>query len=129
MSIASYSATLFVHLPVYLVNCSLAAYLSLIPDGEINMVATRAPALPQAPSQYISHGNSGTRPSVYELGSVHSAMKSAMTCELIALLFSKSTTCSHSSIAYLLIWPDESLLLKMSLRGWFVSTRIVWASK
>jgi hypothetical protein len=60
--IASYSAMLLVHLLVSLVNWSIAAYLSLISDGEINMAA--ALALPQALSQYIIHGDSGIVPSV-----------------------------------------------------------------
>jgi hypothetical protein len=44
-------------------------------------------------------------------------------------LFSMSMTCSDNSIAYLLILSDESLLSKMSLRGWFIGTHIVRTSK
>jgi hypothetical protein len=66
----------------------------LIPEGEINIAA--APALLQAPSQDTSHGDSGTMPSVWELGSVHSAMKLAKAYDFIAFLFSKSTTYSKS---------------------------------
>jgi hypothetical protein len=123
-SMSSYSMILFVHLSVSLVNCSLAAYLRLILDGEISMAAASAPALPHALSQYINHGDSSTGPSVYELGSAHSAIKSAMICDF-TLLFLKSTTCSDNSIAHLLIWPDESLLPKISFKGWFVNTRIM----
>ena len=43
--IASYSALLFVHW-----NSSLAAYTSLIPDGEVKIVGISAPADPHAPS-------------------------------------------------------------------------------
>jgi hypothetical protein len=44
---ASYSGMLFLHLYVSLVNFSLAAYLSLIIDGEINMAAASALATPR----------------------------------------------------------------------------------
>jgi hypothetical protein len=54
-------------------------------------------------------------------------MKSAMTCDLIVLLFLKSTTYFDSFITYLMIQPNESLLPKMLLMGWFVRTRIVCA--
>jgi hypothetical protein len=37
--------------------------------------------------------------------------------------------CSESSIAHLLIQPDEYLLLKISFKGWLVNTRIVLTSK
>jgi hypothetical protein len=36
----------------------------LIPNSEINMAATPAPVLPQSPSQYIIHSDSGTDPLV-----------------------------------------------------------------
>jgi hypothetical protein len=48
-----------------------------------------------------------------------------MICDFIALLFFKFTTFSDSSIAHLLIQPDESLLSNISFKGWFVNTRIV----
>jgi hypothetical protein len=47
----------------------------------------------------------------------------------MALHFSKSTTCSESSVAHLLVLPELSMLLKMSLSGWLVKTLIVCASK
>jgi hypothetical protein len=75
----SYSAILYVHLSVSLVNCSLTAYLSLIPDGEIRIVEALALAFPQAPSHYTNQGDLGARPSMKVLGSVQSIMKSAST--------------------------------------------------
>ena len=53
--IASYSALLFVHW-----NSSLAAYLSLIPDGEVKIAAILAPAYPHAPSVCTVHIGSVT---------------------------------------------------------------------
>jgi hypothetical protein len=44
---ASYSGML-------LVNWSLAAQRSFIPEGDTKIVAAPAPALPQAPSQYTN---------------------------------------------------------------------------
>jgi hypothetical protein len=58
-----YLAMLFM-ISVSLVNCNLAAYLSLIPDGEINMATAPGSALPQALSKYISHGDSVVGPSL-----------------------------------------------------------------
>jgi hypothetical protein len=78
---------LLVHLSVSFVNCSLVVYLSLILDDEINVATAPAPALPQAPSQHISHDDLGAGPSVSELGSVHYEIKSAMTCNFVALFF------------------------------------------
>ena len=48
--IASYSTLLFVHW-----NSSLAAYLSLMPDGEVKIAAILAPADPHALSVCIVH--------------------------------------------------------------------------
>ena len=53
--IASYSTLLFVHW-----NSSLAAYLSLIPDGEVKIAAILAPADPHAPSMCTVHIGSVT---------------------------------------------------------------------
>jgi hypothetical protein len=56
--IASYSVLLFVHW-----NSSLAAYMSLMPDGEIKIGAMLAPTDPHTPSVCTVH-----------IGSVTSAM-------------------------------------------------------
>jgi hypothetical protein len=45
--VALYSAILLVHLSIPLLNTNLAAYRSLIPEGEVNMVAAPAPAAPK----------------------------------------------------------------------------------
>jgi hypothetical protein len=42
------------------VNCNCAAYLSLMPEGDVNIVAAPAPEIPKTPSQYTSHGLSMT---------------------------------------------------------------------
>jgi hypothetical protein len=68
-----------VHLSISLVICSRVTYLSLTPKGDIKIVEAPAPALPQAPSQYTSHGDSGTRPLILLAGSIQSAVKSTNT--------------------------------------------------
>jgi hypothetical protein len=60
----SYSVIFFVHLSVSLVNCNLAAYLSLIPDDKTRIAKAPPLALPQALSQYTSQGDSGIGPSM-----------------------------------------------------------------
>jgi hypothetical protein len=47
----------------------------------------------------MSHIDSGTTPSIEELGSIRSATKSAMICDFIVLHFSKSMIYSNNSIA------------------------------
>ena len=51
--IASYSTLLFMHW-----NSSLAAYLSLIPNGKVKITAIPAPADPHAPSVCTVHTDS-----------------------------------------------------------------------
>jgi hypothetical protein len=53
--IALYSVLLFVHW-----NSSLATYLSLMPDGEVRIVAISSLANPQAPSMCTIHIGSVT---------------------------------------------------------------------
>jgi hypothetical protein len=77
----------------------------LIPEGEANIVAARAPAAPQVLSQQTNHGDSGTAPSIVKLGSVHSAMKLAKIWDFMALRFSKSTMCFENPNAiYEFFW-------------------------
>lgn len=79
---ASYSAILLVHW-----NSSLTAYLILILDGEVIIAIVLAPMNPQSPSQYMIHsGNCFSCSGMVD--GVQSAMKSANTCDLIAVLFS-----------------------------------------
>jgi hypothetical protein len=110
-------------------NCNRAAYLNLISEGDFNIAAAPAPETPQAPSQYTYHDMSMIVPSVYLDGSIDSAMKSAKTCDFMALLSSKSITCSDSSMTHVPILPDESRFLKMLFNGWVVRTLTLWASK
>jgi hypothetical protein len=50
-NMVSYFTMLLVHLSASLLNYILAAYHSLIPEGEMSMAADLAPVAPQAPSQ------------------------------------------------------------------------------
>jgi hypothetical protein len=59
-STALYSAVLFMHLSTSLMNIRCAAYLSLMPEGEIRIAIAPALVPPQTPSQYICHGVSVT---------------------------------------------------------------------
>jgi hypothetical protein len=126
---ASYSAIFLMQLFVSAVNCSHTAYLSLMPEGEISIAAVLALETPQALSQCTCHGVSNTMPSVYLDGSVQSAIKSASTCDLMALVFSKSTTCSDSSMDHFPILPEESRFSKMSFSGGCIRTLTLRASK
>jgi hypothetical protein len=55
---------LLLHLSVSVVNCKRAAYLRLIPEGDIEIVVALDPETPHASSQYTCHGMSITGPSV-----------------------------------------------------------------
>jgi hypothetical protein len=70
MIIASYSALLFVQW-----NSSLAAYLSLMPDGEVRIAMILALADPHAPFVCTVHTSSVT-PVVLWVSGVQSMMKS-----------------------------------------------------
>jgi hypothetical protein len=59
-STTSYSAMLLMHLSASAMNCSHAAYLNFMPDGDFSIAAAPAPETPQAPSQYTCHGVSTT---------------------------------------------------------------------
>jgi hypothetical protein len=52
-------------------------------------------------------------------------MKLARTYDFIALLFSKSTSYSDSSIVHMLTLSELSLLPNIPFNGWLVSTFIV----
>ena len=52
-----------------------------------------------------------------KIGEVQSAMKSARTCDLMAVLLSKSTMNSESSDAHLLVLAEASLLWNRSCNG------------
>jgi hypothetical protein len=82
---ASYSAMLLVHLSDSKAKLRRAAYLCLTPVGEVMPAAAPAPAWHHAPSQWIVHTFS-TDGSGYVIGPVQSTKKSAMTCDLMAVL-------------------------------------------
>ena len=65
-----------------------AAYLVFAPEGDSMIAAIPAPSLHQAPSQCTIQVS--TEDSSLKIGDVHSAMKSANTCDLMAVLLSKS---------------------------------------
>jgi hypothetical protein len=85
---ASYSAMLFVHLSDSRVTLRRAAYLCLTPVGEVMTAAAPAPAWHHAPSQWIVQTFSADGSSCV-IGPVQSTMKSARTCDLMAVLGSK----------------------------------------
>jgi hypothetical protein len=85
---ASYSAMLFVHLSDSRAKLRRAAYLCLTPAGEVMTAAAPAPAWHHAPSQWIVQTFSADG-SGYVIGPVQSTMKSARTCDLMAVLGSK----------------------------------------
>jgi hypothetical protein len=82
---ASYSAILLVHLSDSKAKLGHAAYLCLTPVGEVMTVATPAPAWHHAPSQWIVHTFSADG-SGCVIGPIQSTMKSARTCDLMAVL-------------------------------------------
>jgi hypothetical protein len=85
---ASYSAILLVHLSDSKAKLRRAAYLCLTPVGEVMTAAAPAPAWHHAPSQWMVHTFS-VDVSGCVIGPVQSTMKSARTCDLMAVLGSK----------------------------------------
>jgi hypothetical protein len=85
---ASYSAILLVHLSDSRAKLRRAAYLCLTHAGEVMTVAAPAPAWHHAPSQWMVHTFSAVV-SGCVIGPVQSTMKSARTCDLMAVLGSK----------------------------------------
>jgi hypothetical protein len=110
---ASYSAMLFVHLSDSRAKLRRVAYLCLMPVGDVIIAAMPAPAWHHAPSQWMdqtfSEGSSCCR-----AGPVQSTMKSARTCDLIAVLGSKVMWYSESSATHLAIRTDASGFLNNS---------------
>jgi hypothetical protein len=82
---ASYSAMLLVHLSDSKAKLRRAAYLCLTPIGEVMTAAAPAPAWHHAPSQWIVY-TSSVDGSGCVVGPVQSTMKSARTCDLMAVL-------------------------------------------
>jgi hypothetical protein len=84
----SYSAILLVHLSDSRAKLRRAAYLCLTPAGEVMTAATPALAWHHAPSQWMVHTVS-VDVSDCVIGLVQSTMKSARTCDLMAVRGSK----------------------------------------
>jgi predicted tellurium resistance membrane protein TerC len=85
---ASYSAILLLHLSDSRAKLRRAAYLFLTPVGEVMTASAPAPAWHHAPSQWMVHTFSVVV-SGCVIGPVQSTMKSARTCDLMAVLGSK----------------------------------------
>jgi hypothetical protein len=125
---ASYFAMLLVHLSDFRAKLRRAAYLYLTPTGDVIIAAAPAPAWHHAPSQWIIQ-------IVYECsccgptGPVQSTMKSAKTCNLIAVLGSKLMLYPDSSAAHFAILADTSRFLNNSPRPLSEVTRTLNASK
>jgi hypothetical protein len=85
---ALYSAILLVHLSDSKAKLSHAACLCLTPMGEVMTAAAPAPAWHHAPLQWMVHTFSADV-SDCVIGPVQSTMKSARTCDLMAVLGSK----------------------------------------
>jgi hypothetical protein len=86
--IASYSATLLVHLSDSKAKLRRAAYLCLTLVGDVMTTAAPAPAWHHAPSQWMVHTFS-VGSSCCVIGPVQSTMKSARTYDLTVVLGSK----------------------------------------
>ena len=117
----SYSATLFVH-PL---KSSLTAYFNCVPEGAVSIAEAPALSLWYAPSHSSCHIDSNFHGSCEGVAGVQSAMNSAKTWDLIAVLGTKSIMCSASFVAHLPILPEASLFSNMSRRGNEVGTFIL----
>jgi hypothetical protein len=125
---ALYSAMLFVHLSDSKVKLRCAAYLCLMPVGDVIIAAAPAPAWHHAPSQWMVHTFSGGS-SCCCVGLVLSTMKSARTCDLIVVLGSKVMWYPESSAAHLAIQTDASGFLNSSPSPLSEVTRTLKVSK
>jgi hypothetical protein len=110
---ASYSAILLVHLSDSKAKLRHAAYLYLTHVGDVIIAAAPTLAWHHAPSQWMVHTFSGDS-SCCHVGLVQSTMKSARTCDLIAVLCSKVMWYPESSAAHLAIQTDASGFLNSS---------------
>jgi hypothetical protein len=125
---ASYSAMLFVHLSDSRAKLRRAAYLCLMPVGDVIIAAAPAPAWHHAPSQWMVHTFSEGS-SCYRASPIQSTMKCARTCDLIAVLGSKVMWYLESSAAHLAIRTDASGFLNSSPSPLSEVTRTLNASK
>jgi hypothetical protein len=123
-----YSAMLLVHPSDSRAKLRRAAYLCLTPVGEVIIAAAPAPAWHHAPSQWMVHTFSEGS-SCCCVGPVQLTMKSARTCDLIAVLGSKVIWYPESSAAHLAIQTDASGFLNSSPSPLSEVTRTLNASK
>jgi hypothetical protein len=125
---ASYSAMLFMHLSDSKAKLRRAAYLCLMPVGDVIIAAAPTPAWHHAPSQWMVHTFSrGSSCCCVDL--VQSTMKSARTYNLIVVLGSKVMWYPESSAAHLVIRTDASGFLNSSPSPLSEVTRTLKASK
>ena len=100
----------------------------MTPAGDVIIAAVHAPAWHHAPSQWMVHtffeGSSCCRVRPVQL-----TMKSARTCDLIAVLGSKVIWYLESSAAHLAIQTDASGFLNSSPNPLSEVTRTLNASK
>jgi hypothetical protein len=125
---ASYSAMLLVHLSDSRAKLRRAAYLYLMPVGDVMIAAALAPAWHHAPSQRMVQTFSECS-CCGPTSHVQSTMKSAKTCDLIAVLCSKVMWYPESSAAHFAILADASGFLNNSPRPMSEVTRTLNASK
>jgi hypothetical protein len=125
---ASYSAMLLVHLSDSRAKLRRVAYLCLTPVGDMMIAAAPAPAWHHVPSQWIVHTFSEGC-SCCRVGLVQSMMKSARTCDLIAVLGSKVIWYPESLAAYLAMRTDASGFLNNSPSPLSEVTRTLNTSK
>jgi hypothetical protein len=110
---ASYSATLLVLLSDSKAKLRRAAYMCLTPVGEVMTAAAPAPVWHHAPLQWTVHTFSANMSNCV-IGPVQSTMKSARTCDLMAVLGSKVIWYPECSAAHLAIQIDASRFLNNS---------------
>jgi hypothetical protein len=124
----SYYAMLLVHLSDSRVKLRRAAYLCLTPVGDVIIAVAPTPAWHHAPSQWMVHTFSEGS-SCCRVGPVQPTMKSARTCDFIAVLGSKVIWYTESSAAHLAIQTDASRFLNSSPNPLSEVTRTLNASK
>jgi hypothetical protein len=119
---------LLVHLLDSRAKLRHAAYLYLTPVGDVIITAAPAPAWHHAPSQWMVQ-------TYFEcsccgpMGPVQSTMKSAKTCDLIAVLGSKMMWYPDCSAAHFAILADASGFLNNSSKPLSEVTHTLNASK
>jgi hypothetical protein len=125
---ALYSAMLLVHLSHSRAKLRRATYLYLTPAGDVMIAGAPAPVWHHAPSQWKVQTVSECS-CCGPTGPIQSTMKSAKTCDLIAVLGSKMMLYPNSYAAHFAILVDSSRFLNSSPRPLSEVTRTLNASK